>query len=345
MEEEKTLAIPLGGSTADGERVIPTGGPVESAATETSAPQQKSGKSKPDEKEKKQKSAKAIVKSDSKGTLKTGNLNSSQPDQQKKPGIVRRLFMAFGALIVFLLVVTVIGGVVLFFFATRDDLPTAPEVKSDMTSVAVDSAVEALMEHEITLNSDEVNMFLSMVKEKSAEKAAEHGIEIVDLFSVIASDKVTIYARIKYMGITWPVRAVAKLSYDDPFIIISLEKANLGSLPLPSDKIIDFVSKYIVYDSVSVHAGMIYYDTTEFNDKITEVTIKQLNLEVEEKKEEDDEDKSAIEIWWNNLVDDITGWFKNWAAGLVSDIIHDLKFKNVTIIDNEIVITVSYAEG
>ena len=46
MEEEKTLAIPLGGSTADGEQVQPTVGPVESAATGGSSPQQKSGKAK-----------------------------------------------------------------------------------------------------------------------------------------------------------------------------------------------------------------------------------------------------------------------------------------------------------
>ena len=59
----------------------------------------------------------------------------------------------------------------------------------------------------------------------------------------------------------------------------------------------------------------------------------------------DDEDKNAVSKWWDNLVDGIAGWFKNWAAGIVSDLIHDLKFKNVTIIDNELVITVSYAEN
>ena len=42
MEEEKTLAIPLGGSTAEGEKVHPTSGPVESAASGASESRQKS---------------------------------------------------------------------------------------------------------------------------------------------------------------------------------------------------------------------------------------------------------------------------------------------------------------
>ena len=287
MEEEKTLAIPLGGSTADGEHVQPTTGPVESAATGEPT-RQKSGKSQPDKKADRQKSAKAVVKREETGILaESGDPQNGNP---KKPGVVGRIFKALGALIIFLLVVAVIGGVVLFFFATRDEMPSAPEVKTDMKTVAVDSALEALKDREIRLNSDEVNMFLTTVKEKSAEKAAEHGIEIIDLFSVIASDRATIYARIKYKGITWPVRAVARLSYDDPYIIVSMEKSYLGSLNLPSEKIIEFVGNNIEYESISVHNGMIYYDTTDFNDKITEVTIKQLNLEVDEKKENKSDD-------------------------------------------------------
>ena len=345
MEEEKNLAIPLGGNTADGGHVQPTSGPVESAATGEPKAQQKSGKAQPVNDAKKQKSAKAVVKANADSTPDVVGDAVSQPDQPKKPGIVGRVFKALGALLIFLLFITVVGAGVLFFFSTRDEMPSAPEVKTDMKTVAVDSAIEAMKDREIRLNSDEINVFLSTVKEKSAEKAAEHGIEIVDLFSVIANDKATVYSRIKYKGITWPVRAVARLSFDDPYIIISMEKSYLGSLNLPSEKIIDFVSKYIVYDSISVHNGMIYYDTTDFNDKITEVTLKQLNLEVDEKKSNDDEDKNAVEKWWNNLVDGVTGWFKNWAAGLVSDLIHDLKFRNVTIIDNEIVIAVSYADN
>ena len=319
MEEEKTLAIPLGGSTADGEKVPPTSGPVESAASGAA--------------ETRQKSAKSIVKSSGKDALDVREGAMSQPSEPKKPGVVGRICKAFGALILFLLVVVIIGGAALFFFATRDEMPSAPEIKTDMKTVATDSAWEALKEKEIRLNSDEINLFLSTVKEKSAEKAAEHGIEISDLFSVIAGDKATVYARIKYKSITWPVKIIAKLSFDDPNIIISVDKAYLGKLDLPSERIIDFVGNYIVNDNISVHNGMIYYDTTEFNDQITEVTIKQLGLEVDDTNPEE-------KSWWQKIKD----WFKEKTANIVSDIIHDLKFKNITIIDNEIVITVSYAE-
>ena len=44
MEEEKTLVIPLGGSTADGEQVNPTTGPVESAGANAVLPEQRRGK-------------------------------------------------------------------------------------------------------------------------------------------------------------------------------------------------------------------------------------------------------------------------------------------------------------
>ncbi len=344
MEEEKTLAIPLGGSTSDGERVDPSAASADPTSAAASSSQQKSGKSS-GRNEKLQKSAKANVKKKESKALAEKDSAGEGDGKPKKPGIAARIFKTLGALLIFLLVVSVIGGVVLLFLATRDEMPTAPEIKSDITTIAVDSALDALKDQEIRLNSDELNLFLNMVKEKSADKTAEHGVEIIDLFTVVASDKATIYSRIKYKGITWPVRAVAKLSFDDPYIIVSMEKAYLGSLNLPSEKIIEFVGKYIVNDNISVHNGMIYYDTTEFNDKITEVTIKQLGLEVDEREVQDDQDKNAIEKWWNNFVDGITGWFKNWAAGLVSDIIHDLKFKNVTIIDNEVVIQVSYAEG
>ena len=324
MEEEKTLAIPLGGITADGETVTPTAGPVESAASDSARSERTEGS--------RQKSAKAIVKSDGEAFDVSGT-PFSQPEEPKKPSVAVKVFKAFGALIIFLLVVAVIGGGILFFLATRDEMPSAPEIKTDMKTVAVDSAMEALKEKEIRLNSDEINLFLDTIKEKSAEKAAEHGVEIVALFSVIAGDKATFYSRIKYKGITWPVKAVAKVSFDDPNILISIEKANIGSLDLPTKKIVEFVGNYIVNDNLSVMNGMIYYDTTEFNDQITEVTIKQLGLEVDKS---DEEHKG----WWDKVKD----WFKEKTANIVSDIIHDLKFKNVTVIDNELVITVTYAE-
>ena len=318
MEEEKTLAIPLGGVTEDGQQVHPTSGSVESTASGSSQPEQKN--------------AKAMVGSDASETLDVQG-TSSQPDEPKKPGIAGRIVRTLGAMIIFLLVIAVIGGAILFFLATRDEMPSAPEIKTDMKTVATDSAWEAIKNKEIRLNSDEINLFLSTVKEKSAEKAAEHGIEIIDLFSVIAGDKATIYSRIKYKGITWPVKVVAKLGFDDPNIIISVDKAYIGKVDLPSEKIINFVGNYIVNDNISVYNGMIYYDTTEFNDQITEVTIKQLGLEVDDSNPDE-------KSWWQKVKD----WFKEKTANFVSDVIHDLKFKNVTIIDNEIVITVTYAE-
>ena len=167
MEEEKTLAIPLGGSTVDGAQVQPTVGPVESSASGVREPEQKSGKSQSN----RQKSAKSIVRSDEE-TFDVSGGPVFQSDEPKKPSAVGKAVKAFGALIIFLLVVVVIGGAILFVLATRDELPSAPEIKTDMKTVATDSAWEAIREREIRLNSDEINLFLSTVKEKSAEKMA-----------------------------------------------------------------------------------------------------------------------------------------------------------------------------
>lgn len=320
MAEDKTLAIPLGGSTADGEPVRPTSGPVESAATGAPVPEQKSGK--------------AVVPSDS-GNLQVGTGGAvSKPGEPKKPSVVKRLFAAFGALIIFLLVVIVIGAGVLYFLATRDEMPTAPEIKAEMSNVIIDSAVEMISDKQISFNSDEINLFLKTLVEKSAEKAAEHGIEVDDLFSVVANDKITFYCRMRYKGIALPVKAVASLSYDDPYVVISLDSAYIGKVGLPTDMIVNYFGENVVSDNISIHNGMIYYDTNEFNDKITEVTIKELGLEVDKNNEED-------KSWWQSVKD----WFKEKTAGIVSDMIHNVKFKNVTIIDNNVIISVSYEKA
>ncbi len=317
MEEEKTLAIPLGGTTAEGDHVQPTTGPVESAST-GSSPEQKSGK--------------ATIANNGPQPLEVRRDGAvSQPEKPKKPGVVKRVFAALGALIIFLLVVMVIGAGLLYFMATRDEMPTAPEIKAEMSDVIIDSAVEMISEKQISFNSDEINLFLKTLVEKSAEKTAEHGIEVDDLFSVVANDRITLYCRMRYKGIALPIKAVASLSYDDPYIVISLESAYVGKVSLPSDILIKYFGENVVSDNISIHNGMIYYDTTEFNDKITEVTIKQLGLEVDKS---DQKEKS----WWQSVKD----WFKEKTAGIVSDMIHNVKFKNVTIIDNNIVISVSY---
>ena len=220
MEEEKTMVIPLGGNTADGDHVQPTGGPVESAATGEPETRQKSGKSQPAQKARKQKSAKALM-----NRQETGGITETAPTgQPKKPGVAGRIFMGLGALIIFLLVITVIGGIVLFFFSTRDEMPSAPEIRTDMKTVAVDSAIEALKDHEIRLNSDEVNMFLETVKEKSAEKTAEHGIE----YGVPRAGALTVSRRIYALSSQSRLTSVPMRQYP------TIPKAEARGTPQPS---------------------------------------------------------------------------------------------------------------
>lgn len=326
MEEEKSLAIPLGGSTSDGSRVEP-GEAVsqksgKAAAAGSTSTLQKSGKS------------------GSSGKLDVGGKSGGDLSEKQKPKIGQRILFGIIGLIAFLLVISVIGAGVLFFMATRDDLPTAPEVNSTMSDILVDSALEMFTEHKITVNSDEINFLLGTLVEKSSEKLASYGFEVKDLFSVVANDKATLYGRVRYKGITWPLRAVAKVSYDNPYIVVSIENAYVGKLKLPREMLIEYFGKTAVSENLSVHSNLIYYDTTSFNDKLSEVAIKQLGLEVDEIKGNNDEDEFFIVRWWNNMVDGV----KNWAAGKVSDFIHDINFDNVTIIDNNLEIRVSFSD-
>lgn len=245
-----------------------------------------------------------------------------------------------------LLVAAAVAAGVLFMFATTDTMPKAPEITTDMSTVVKDSALEMIKDKKISFNSDEINLFLETLVNNSSEKLAENGIQVNDLFAVVANDKVTLYCRMNYKGITWPIKAVADLSYDDPYIVIGIKSANIGKLDLPTDMVIDFFGKYYVSDNITMHNGFIYYDTTDFNDQLSDVALSALGLTVEEKQDDaGDEDQGfSIKKWWNNLVGKVKSSVKNWAAKVVDDFIHDIEFQDVKVIDNEVVINVTFQQ-
>ncbi len=304
MEKETNQAIPLGGSTSDGGTVVPS---ASNATVAVAEPAQ-----------------------------------LSQPPAKKNNAIV---FVILG--LAALLFVCAIGAGVLFLFATTDTMPKAPEVTTDMNTVIKDSALEMLSDKKISLNSDEINLFLQMLVEKSSEKLAENGVQINDFFSVVANDKITFYCRLNYKGVTWPVKAVADVRYDDPYIIIGLKNANLGKLDLPPEMVLDFFGKYYVSDNITMRNGFIYYDTTDFNDQISAVALSSLGLTPDSAKTDTDDGENkgfSIKRWWKNLVGSVSNSVKNWAAKVVSDFIHNVKFQDVKVIDNQLVISVTYDE-
>lgn len=271
---------------------------------------------------------------------------------QKKNGAntVAIIICALAAIVV----IAAVALGVLFFMATSDDMPKAPEITTDMSTIVKDSAVEMIKDKKISFTSDKVNMMFKTVVEKSADKMAENGVTIDDLFTVINNDKAVIYCRARYKGVKWPIRAVATLSYDDPNILIGFSSAQLGKLSLPTETLMDYIGKNISVEDVSIHNSCIYYDTTTFNDKLSEMTLKSLGISEEDlRKEQEQNEKNneenkgegfSIGKWWSNLVNNITHSVKDWAAGLVSDFIHDIHFQDVKIIDNEIVITVKLGD-
>ena len=306
MEKETNQAIPLGGNTTDGTRVVPSSGGTELSTNVTKV------------------------------------LAPETPQKKGNPVVVVILGLAA------LLLVLLLGGGVLFLFATTDTMPKAPEVTADLGSILKDSAKEMIADKKISLNSDELNFVLKTLVEKSSEKLEADGIQVNDLFCVVANDKITFYCRLNYKGVTWPVKAIADVSYDEPNIIIGLRNANLGKLDLPSDTVLDFFGKYYVSDNITMRNGFIYYDTTDFNDRISEVAISNLGLNTDGTKTEtdtkDDNKGFSLKKWWNKIVSKVSDSVKNWAAKVVSDFIHDVEFKDVKVIDNELVISVTYKE-
>lgn len=253
-----------------------------------------------------------------------------------------------------LLVVLGISLGVLFALATSDTMPNAPVVTTDMNTLIKDSALEMIKEKKISFTSDEVNLCLKTVVEKSSSTLEKNGIIIKDLFVVINNDKATIYCRAVYKGITWPIRAVADIHYDDPYIVVGFSSASIGKLDLPTDTLIEFAGKGLSVEDLSVHNGFFYYDTTTFNDKLSDLTLNALGLkpsDIESGSENSGEDNNSSEDegfswskWWKNFVDGIADSVKNWAAKLVSDFIHDIKFKDIKILDNQIVLEVTFKE-
>lgn len=264
---------------------------------------------------------------------------------KKKVNAVTVVILAVAAL----LIVSAASIGILFSLATTDTMPKAPLVTADMSTVIKDSAVEMLNDQKITFTSDEVNLFLKTLAEKSADKLESNGVRIKDLFVVIADDKATLYCRATYKGITWPIKAVANISYDDPYVVVGFSSAYVGKLELSTDKLMGYVEKNLNSNDISIHNGFIYYDTTTFNDKLSDMTLEALGLTAEDidpdaNDSSDGEEEFFLSKWWNNFIKGISDSLKNWAAGVVSDFIHEINFDDVKIINNEIVINVSFGE-
>ncbi|MGN0473704.1 MAG: hypothetical protein ACI4IJ_01310 [Acutalibacteraceae bacterium] len=250
-----------------------------------------------------------------------------------------------------LLVVLVVSLGVLFALATSDTMPKAPLVSTDMSTLIKDSAIEMIKDKKITFTSDEVNLCLKTLVEKSSETLEKNGIRVKDLFVVINNDKATIYCRAVYKGITWPIRAVADINYDDPYIVVGFSSASIGKLELPTNLLMEYVGDNIAVTDISVHNGFIYYDTTTFNDKLSDMTLNAFGLkpsDIESGNEDgnsNDDGSFSWSKWWQNFIGGISDTFKDWAAKIISDFIHDISFKDIKIIDNEIILEVAFDEG
>lgn len=306
MADQNQEPIPLGGSTSDGAPVVPT---------YTQAP-----------------------------VIPPSTALSAEPAQPKKKNkaIVWIILFLFA-----LLVMAAVGLGVAFLFATSDTMPKAPEITGNMQTVVKDSAVEMIKDKKIRLNSNDINIFLEKILNSAEGKLAEEGIQINDLFAVVSNDKATLYCRANYKGITWPIKATADVSYDNPYIVVNLSSAWIGKIQLPHGFILDRLDGKINADNVSFHNGMIYFDTTDFNDQISDLALSELGLSNDDigdgsSQTEDENQGFSIKRWFGNLVNGVKNKVKNWAAQKVSSVIHDVKFEDVKVIDDELVITVTF---
>ncbi len=281
------------------------------------------------------------------GNIVQGNSASTEMQTSTKKKVSPVVIVI--SVIAAILVVLAIAVGVIFALATSDTMPKAPKVSTDMSTLIKDSALEMLQEKKISFTSDEVNLCLQMLVEKSSDKLEENGIKVNDLFVVINNDKATIYCRAVYKGITLPIRAVVNINYDDPYIVIGFTSASIGKLELPTDLLIEYAGKNINVEDISIHNGFIYYDTTTFNDKLSDITLNALGLTssdvAEEEENSENEEGFSLSKWWNDFIGGISDSFKDWAAKLVSDIIHEINFKDVKILDDQIVIEVDLSKA
>lgn len=317
MADTQNEAIPMGGSTADGTSVTTQVAPQTSETTPVYA-------------------AGAITEPD-----------GSEPPRKKTNIAVVLILGLFGLLVV----AAILLGIV-FLFATTDTMPKAPVVTGDMQSVVKESAIEMIKDKKISFNSNDVNIFLGQAADSAKDKLAEEDIQINDLFAVINNDKATLYSRVNYKGITLPIKATADVSFDDPYIIIHLHSAYVGKLSLPQQEILKHLEGVTSVENVTFRNGMIYFDTTNFNDQMTDLALSELGLKPEDVGADTDNDTDStegnkgfsIKKWFSNLVGGVKNTVKNWMAQKVSSLIHDVHFEDVKILDDQLVIDVTFNE-
>lgn len=312
MADTNNEAIPMGGSTADGTTVTTQ---VATQPTDTTP------------------------------VYTAGQITTQgEPETPgKKTNVAVVIILGLFAILVLLAIAL---GVV-FVFATTDTMPKAPVVTGDMQSVVKESAIEMIKDKKISFNSNDINIFLGQAVDSAKDKLAEENIQINDLFAVINNDKATLYCRANYKGITWPIKATADVSFDDPYIIISLHSAYVGKLSLPQNEILKHLEGVTSIDNVTFRNGMIYYDTTDFNDQISDLALSELGLTSEDAEAQTDTDEQqgfSIKRWFSNLVGGVKNSVKNWVAQKVSNLIHDIHFQDVKILDDQLVIDVTFEE-
>lgn len=188
--------------------------------------------------------------------------NVKEHKAKKKKSVAKRIFSVLLTIIVLLAA----AAGVLYFAATYDDMPAAPEETTKIEDV-ITKTVTGLIgsEKSVELASGDMNAILHKVTPKFEETLSASDMALKESFVVMADNKATVYARIKYKGITLPVRVQMDIRFNTPHVVLDIENIKIGKLSLSHSLIAKALAVVELPENMKVENGFIYYDTTALN--------------------------------------------------------------------------------
>ncbi len=190
-----------------------------------------------------------------------------KPEQTKKKRgkVLKGIVIAFVSLI--MLIVLTAG--ILFFLLIYDDMPKAPTEIPSTSTVIYNTVVEfATDSGRMQFSTSEINGIYAKLKPTLESAVKSFGAELTESFVLISDNKLTFYARLKFKGITFPVRITLKVHYEDPYACVVLDKITVGKFEVPTSIVSAFLKDVDYPENIAFNAEQseFTYNTDALND-------------------------------------------------------------------------------
>lgn len=176
-----------------------------------------------------------------------------KPEQTKKKRgkVLKGIIIAFVSLIM----LVVIAAGILFFLLIYDDMPKAPTEIPSTGTVVYNTVVEfATDSGRMQFSTSELNGIYAKIKPTLESAVASFGAELRESFVLVSDNKLTFYARLYYKGITFPVRIILNVHYEDPYACVVINKITVGKFEVPTEIVASFLKDITYPENIAFNA-------------------------------------------------------------------------------------------